>query len=110
MIVPYPEVLLEHYRNPTHRGLVGGKTATVRNPLCGDEVTADVAPRTVGFEGVGCAISLGTADMLAAAVDDGEALPASEAELWAFIEMEPPEGRKRCATIALEAFLTARAG
>ena len=108
MAVPYPEALLEHYRNPTHRGKVGGKTATVRNALCGDEVTADVAPRAVGFEGVGCAISLGTADMLAEALDAGDPMPASEDELWTFIGMEPPQGRKRCATIALEAFLTAR--
>jgi nitrogen fixation NifU-like protein len=64
----YQEIILDHYRNPHHKGLRGPYpepgTAEVHhvNPTCGDEVTvrvhvADGVVQDVSYDGVGCSIS-----------------------------------------------------
>ena len=46
----YREILLDHYRNPRHRGALDGanRHADGSNPLCGDQVTVDAR---VGADG-----------------------------------------------------------
>ena len=41
----YQEVILDHYRRPRNRGTIAQPTgsASLRNPLCGDEVDVQVA-------------------------------------------------------------------
>ncbi|HEU4759935.1 MAG TPA: iron-sulfur cluster assembly scaffold protein, partial [Dehalococcoidia bacterium] len=41
----YREIIVDHYRNPRHKGALAAPTATCEgeNPLCGDEVTVSVA-------------------------------------------------------------------
>ena len=67
----YQERILAHYRKPHHKGALERVTGmhTVKNPLCGDDVT--VAVRQVdgvvvdaGFTGTGCSITQATASML----------------------------------------------
>jgi nitrogen fixation NifU-like protein len=60
----YQQIILDHYKNPQHRGLPENFDAEVHhvNPTCGDEVTlrvkvADGAIAELGWEGEGCSIS-----------------------------------------------------
>jgi nitrogen fixation NifU-like protein len=60
----YQEIILDHYRNPHHKGLREPFEAEVHhvNPTCGDEVTvrvhvADGVVQDVSYDGVGCSIS-----------------------------------------------------
>jgi len=73
----YREIVLDHYRNPRHRGSLPcppAHRAEGFNPLCGDEIVVyaergpggELAVRT---EGQGCSISQSSASMMAAAVD-----------------------------------------
>ncbi len=60
----YQEIILDHYRNPHHKGLRDPYDVEVHhvNPTCGDEVTvrvkvADGLVQDVSYEGQGCSIS-----------------------------------------------------
>jgi nitrogen fixation NifU-like protein len=60
----YQQIILDHYKNPHHRGLVDPFDAEVHhvNPTCGDEVTLRVSLQDgtvakLGWEGEGCSIS-----------------------------------------------------
>lgn len=60
----YQEIILDHYRNPRHRGLRAPYDAEVHhvNPTCGDEVTVRVRLdgdriADVSYQGEGCSIS-----------------------------------------------------
>lgn len=71
----YREVILDHYRNPRHRGTLEDPDAHGEgdNPLCGDEVAIDVAIddghiTDIAVAGTGCAISQASASMMAEAV------------------------------------------
>lgn len=71
----YREVILDHYRNPRHRGHLGHATAHAegQNPLCGDEVFLDVVVEDgrvveVAVTGQGCSISQASASMMAETV------------------------------------------
>ncbi len=67
----YQEVILDHYRRPRNRGTIAQPTgsASLRNPLCGDEVDVQVAIQDgkvadVKFGGRGCSISQASASMM----------------------------------------------
>ena len=67
----YQEVILDHYRRPRNRGKLEDPTGTasLRNPLCGDEVDVQVAVQDgkvadVKFGGRGCSISQASASMM----------------------------------------------
>ena len=60
----YRELILDHYRQPRHRGSLARATASSEgfNPLCGDEITVEVeiedgVIKDVAFRGRGCSIS-----------------------------------------------------
>ena len=68
----YQEIILDHYRNPLHKGLREPYDAEVHhvNPTCGDEVTVrvrldgdDVAD--VSYDALGCSISQASASVMA---------------------------------------------
>ena len=78
----YQEIILDHYRNPHHRGLREPFDAEVHhvNPVCGDEVTMRVTLKTlpagddgggepvvedVSYDSLGCSISQASASVLA---------------------------------------------
>jgi nitrogen fixation protein NifU and related proteins len=74
----YQEIILDHYRNPHHRGLREPFDAEVHhvNPVCGDEVTLRVSLKDVGgedgpvvadvsYDTLGCSISQASASVLA---------------------------------------------
>lgn len=73
----YREILLDHYRNPRHRGELEVPPAIRAegfNPLCGDEVIVyvDVDPddmvQAVAIGGQGCSISQSSASMMAVGI------------------------------------------
>lgn len=71
----YREIILDHYRNPRHRGSLASPTATHEglNPLCGDEVTVELLVdggriADVAYKGSGCSISQSSASMMTEAV------------------------------------------
>ncbi len=68
----YREVILDHFKSPTHHGELPGAQVHVTgsNPLCGDEMTFhlkldDGRLSAIRFTGKGCAISQAAASMLA---------------------------------------------
>ncbi len=67
----YRELILDHYRNPRHRGTLDDAThhAEGLNPTCGDEVYIDLVlddetVQQMAFEGQGCSISQASTSML----------------------------------------------
>jgi nitrogen fixation protein NifU and related proteins len=71
----YQEIILDHYRNPHHKGLRDPFDAQVYhvNPTCGDEVTLRVALKDVSgepvvedvsFDSLGCSISQASASVM----------------------------------------------
>ncbi len=68
----YREVIIEHYKNPAHRGKLDPNDITFadNNPLCGDHIQIDLRVGSdsvvsdARFDGHGCAISQASADLL----------------------------------------------
>jgi nitrogen fixation NifU-like protein len=67
----YQEIILDHYRRPRNKGALEKADATVemKNPLCGDEITLQVAFEgdsvcDLRFSGRGCSISQASASMM----------------------------------------------
>ncbi|MDF1602368.1 Fe-S cluster assembly sulfur transfer protein SufU [Nocardioides sp. YIM 152315] len=67
----YQEIILDHYKNPHHKGLREPFEAEVHhvNPTCGDEVTlrvhvSDGTVADVSYDSVGCSISQASASVL----------------------------------------------
>jgi len=105
----YQEIILDHYRNPHHKGLREPFDAEVHhvNPVCGDEVTLRVTLKDVAGEPVvedlsydtlGCSISQASASVMSDLVIGkpvGEAMRISQAFLELMQsrgENEPDEG------------------
>jgi nitrogen fixation NifU-like protein len=71
----YQDIILDHYRNPHHKGLRDPFDAEVYhvNPTCGDEVTLRVVVKDVGgepvvadvsYDSLGCSISQASASVM----------------------------------------------
>ena len=67
----YQELILDHYRRPRNKGTLenADASAEMKNPLCGDEITLQVAFDGSGvgdlrFSGRGCSISQASASMM----------------------------------------------
>jgi nitrogen fixation protein NifU and related proteins len=71
----YQDIILDHYRNPHHRGLREPYDAEVHhvNPLCGDELTVRVSLKDtdgeqtvadVSYDALGCSISQASASVM----------------------------------------------
>jgi len=94
----YREVILDHYRNPRHRGNLEHPDAHAdgQNPLCGDEISLDLALdgdriTDVRLQGRGCSISQASASMMAEAIA-GKTIAEVEALIHRFkamMEIEP---------------------
>ncbi len=98
----YQEIILDHYRNPHHRGLREPFDAEVHhvNPVCGDEVTlrvllkdasGEAVVEDVSYDSLGCSISQASASVLSDLVIGkpvGEAMKISQA----FLELMQSRG------------------
>ena len=99
----YQEIILDHYRNPHHKGLRDPFDAQVYhvNPTCGDEVTLRVLLKDTGgepvvedvsFDSLGCSISQASASVMTDLVIGkpvSEAMKVSEA----FLELMKSKGQ-----------------
>jgi nitrogen fixation NifU-like protein len=99
----YQEIILDHYRNPHHKGLRDPFDAQVYhvNPTCGDEVTLRVLLKDTGgepvvedvsFDSLGCSISQASASVMTDLVIGkpvSEAMKISEA----FLELMQSKGQ-----------------
>ena len=99
----YQEIILDHYRNPHHKGLRDPFDAQVYhvNPTCGDEVTLRVSLKDVNgeavvedvsFDSLGCSISQASASVM---TDLVIGKPVSEAMKIgdAFLELMQSKGQ-----------------
>ena len=123
----YRDIILDHYRNPRHKGHLAAPTATHEglNPLCGDEVTIEVQLAggrlaDVAYTGSGCSISQSSASMMTEAIEgksvdevrhlideftammrgSDEADPEEMGDLEALIGVRKFPVRIKCATLA----------
>lgn len=69
----YQDILLDHYRNPRHKGCLEESSCSHdnHNPLCGDHVSLSfllsedgLGVKEVSFEGKGCSISQASSSIL----------------------------------------------
>ena len=81
----YREVILDHYRSPRHHDHLDKPDATAegKNPLCGDEVTVEVAfdgdaISDIAAVSAGCSISQASASMMTQAIVGKERKEADE--------------------------------
>ncbi len=98
----YQEIILDHYRNPHHKGLREPFDAEVHhvNPVCGDEVTLRVILKDVdgepvvedlSYDTLGCSISQASASVMSDLVIGrpvGEAMRISQV----FLELMKSRG------------------
>jgi len=91
----YREIILDHYRNPHHKGLRDPFDAEVHhvNPVCGDEITMRVSVKDVdgepvvedvSYDSLGCSISQASASVMSDLVTGkpvGQAMAISQAFL-----------------------------
>ncbi|MBI4129013.1 MAG: iron-sulfur cluster assembly scaffold protein [Parcubacteria group bacterium] len=108
----YREHILDHYRNPRHKGTLADCSFRQRqlNPLCGDVLEYFVKVNGAGkieqisFTGVGCAISQASASLLAERVA-GCPLAAAEAmgreEMLNLLGIPVSVPRTNCALLSL---------
>ena len=100
----YQDIILDHYRNPHHKGLRDPFDAEVHhvNPVCGDEVTLRVSLKDVNgepvvedvsYDSLGCSISQASASVMSDLVlgkPVAEAMTISQA----FLELMQSKGAR----------------
>jgi nitrogen fixation protein NifU and related proteins len=98
----YQEIILDHYRNPHHKGLRDPFGAEVHhvNPVCGDEITVRVSLKDVGgepvvedvsYDSLGCSISQASASVMSDLVI-GKPVADAMAISQAFLELMQSKG------------------
>ena len=105
----YQDIILDHYRNPHHKGLRDPFDAEVHhvNPVCGDEVTLRVSLKDVNgepvvedvsYDSLGCSISQASASVMSDLII-GKPVTEAMTISQAFLELmqskgagEPDEG------------------
>ena len=99
----YQDIILDHYRNPHHKGLRDPFDAEVHhvNPVCGDEVTLRVALKDVNgelvvedlsYDSLGCSISQASASVMSDLVI-GKPVDEAMAISQVFLELMQSKGR-----------------
>src|SRR5580658_4656054 len=98
----YQQIILDHYRNPHHKGLREPFDAEVHhvNPVCGDEVTLRVTLSGAGgepmvedlsYDALGCSISQASASVMSDLVV-GKAVAEALSISQAFLELMQSKG------------------
>jgi nitrogen fixation protein NifU and related proteins len=99
----YQDIILDHYRNPHHKGLRDPFDAEVHhvNPVCGDEVTLRVTLKDVNgelvvedlsYDSLGCSISQASASVMSDLVI-GKPVDEAMAISQVFLELMQSKGR-----------------
>ncbi len=94
----YQEIILDHYKNPHHKGLRDPYDVEVHhvNPTCGDEVTLRVQVRDgvvqdVSYDGQGCSISQASTSVMTDLVI-GQPVPQALGRAEAFLALMQSRG------------------
>jgi nitrogen fixation protein NifU and related proteins len=94
----YQEIILDHYRNPHHKGLRDDFDVEVHhvNPTCGDEVTLRVkldgaVVQDVSYDGAGCSISQAATSVMTDLVI-GKSVDEAMSRSDAFLELMQSRG------------------
>lgn len=94
----YQELILDHYKNPLHKGLKSPADASVHhvNPSCGDEIDLNITIRdghlqSVSWDGVGCSISQASTSVMSDLVE-GKSLKEASELIDAFGEVMQSKG------------------
>ena len=95
----YQEIILDHYKNPHHKGLREPFEAEVHhlNPTCGDEITLRVhldadTVADVSYDSEGCSISQASASVLTDLLI-GKRLENATSTYDAFVELMQSKGQ-----------------
>jgi len=109
----YRELILDHYKNPKHKGMLANSQYKFvdENPLCGDHLEIYLQTDANGvvldakFEGNGCAISMASADLLMESIigknlDHVKKLSKQDILEMLGIELSPV--RLKCALLSLK--------
>ena len=98
----YQEVILDHYKNPQHKGLRDPFQAEVHhvNPSCGDELTLRVqlsadgnTVEDVSYDAIGCSISQASTSVMAEEII-GKSLKEANEKLAEFEKMITSRGQE----------------
>ena len=113
MLNLYQEILMDHYRNPRHRGKLEGADfcGEQKNSSCGDEVlfTGKITQNSlsaIAFEGKGCVISQATASIICEHANNktlDEILSFDKDLIVGMIGMQLGPARLMCALLPLVA-------
>lgn len=109
----YREQIIDRYRNPRMRGTLDPHDFSYQddNPLCGDRIRIDLRVDGNGviteaaFDGVGCAISQASADLLTESVvgkDLDEVKGMSKEDVLEMLGIELGPVRLKCALLSLK--------
>jgi nitrogen fixation NifU-like protein len=109
----YREVIIEHYKNPSYRGVLDPHDISFEddNPLCGDHIRIDLRVDDDGkitdarFDGHGCAISQASADLLIESIlgrslEDVKAM--SKQDILDLLGIDLGPVRLKCALLSLK--------
>ena len=112
---PYGATIAEHFRRPRNQGRLPNADASAEgaNPLCGDRVRIEIllsakadAIVEARFTANACAICVASASLLTdrlRGMTRAEVARLSESDVLAELGVEISPGRRRCATLPLEA-------
>lgn len=109
----YREIILDHGKNPRHRGILDPADVDheANNPLCGDwlrltlRVDGDGRIAEVGWDGDGCAISQASASMLGEEIlgkTVDEVKNISKETIFDLLGITLTPNRVKCALLSLE--------
>jgi len=115
----YQDIILDHYRNPHHKGLRDPFDAEVHhvNPVCGDEVTLRVSLKDVNgepvvedvsYDSLGCSISQAFLELMQSK-GTGEPDEGVLEDAVAFVGVSKYPARIKCALLGWMAWKDATA-
>lgn len=109
----YAEEIVAHYEHPHNKGKIDNPTNSFHdfNPLCGDDITVYLKVENgkivdAKFDGVGCAISIGSASMLTDILKGKsieEIKKMGPNDVIELLGIDPGPVRLKCATLSLRA-------
>ena len=113
MLDLYAENLIYNYENQTNKGRLDNPTILMHeeNISCGDQITVyirieDNKVKDIKYEGIGCIISMGSANIVCDYVKDkdlNDIINLNLEDLFKIIGFSPTPSRLHCATLGLRA-------